>query len=367
MDDKADPATWPSIQSGRAGGGGVWTTPVVDPKDGLILFGTGNPIGSRKAGKEVQHSAYTGDDRAGANLFSDSIVGLDAKGRLRSYYQEVHHDLWDYDQAMPLMAIRDKGVDVVGSAGKTGYWYEFDAKKFAKNEDGAALFSLAGGKEVAVPLKPRQAGYQHVWPTQPELKNSYDFVMNRMHMWEPPLRPLKAGDPGTGESICITPGTFGGAEWGPATYDAKSGRVYLIDVEEPTVYSSIAEGAHKPPCKGVVDPMQSYIRAVDPKTGKVVPGLMSENLGEYPGGLLSTAGGLIFVGTRDGLLRAYGTDLKLVWSGCVEEPGKTSGCGFTVVAAPMAFTIKGKQYISVTAMSIVPGGDSAVFVYGLTE
>jgi glucose dehydrogenase len=181
-------------------------------------------------------------------------------------------------------------------------------------------------------------------------------------MWEPPLKPLKAED-----SVCISPGTFGGAEWGPSTYDAKSGRIYLIDVEEPTVYASIAEGAHKPPCKGVADPTQSYIRVVDPRTGKVVPGLSSENLGEYPGGLLSTAGGLIFVGTRDGLLRAYGTDLKLVWSGCVGDPAKTTDCRFTVVAAPMSYTIKGKQYVAITAMSTVPGGDSAVFVFGLPD
>ncbi len=358
-DDQSKAGTWPSVKSGRAGGGGVWTTPVVDPKDGLILFGTGNPIGSRKTGKEELHSAYTGDDRVGINLFTDSIVALDANGRLRSYYQEVHHDLWDYDQAAPLMVVRDKGLDVIGAAGKTGYWYEFDAKKFARNEDGAAMFTLAGGKETVVPVKP---GYQRAWASQPVLESSYDFMMSRFHMWEPPLKPLKAED-----SVCISPGTFGGAEWGPSTYDAKSGRIYLIDVEEPTVYASIAEGAHKPSCKGVADPTQSYIRAVDVKTGQVVPGLSSENLGEYPGGLLSTAGGLIFVGTRDGLLRAYGTDLKLVWSGCVGDPAKTTDCGFTVVAAPMSYTIKGKQYVAVTAMSTVPGGDSAVFVFGLPD
>ena len=76
------------------------------------------------------------------NLFTDSIVALDSNGHLRSYYQEVHHDLWDYDQASPLIAIKDKGVDILGAAGKTGWWYQFDAKKNApigQSHDGPYL------------------------------------------------------------------------------------------------------------------------------------------------------------------------------------------------------------------------------------
>jgi glucose dehydrogenase len=357
-DDKTQPGTWPTNKAGREGGAAVWMTPAIDPKHGLILFGTGNPVGSRKDAAGVVHrSAYTGDDRTGTNLFSDSIVALDSKGRLRSYYQEVHHDLWDYDQSAPIIAIRDKGIDVLGAAGKTGWWYQFDVRKFANNDPASAMFDLAGGKETAVPSRPV---YQHPWATQPELTSSYDFMAHRLHMFEPPSKPVHPDD-----FVCISPGTFGGAEWGPVTYEQQAGRIYLVDVEEPTSYASIEEGAHKPPCKGMNDPKQSYIKAVDPRTGKVVPNLRSEDLGEYPGGLLSTAGGLIFVGTRDGRLRAYDTNLKLVWSGCVENVEKTAGCQYTVTAAPMSFTIKRTQYIAITAMSIAPGGNSAVFVYGL--
>ena len=359
-DEQSQPGTWPTNKTGREGGGAVWMTPTIDPAHKLILFGTGNPIGSRKdATGEILRSAYTGDDRAGINLFTDSIVALDSNGRLRSYYQEVHHDLWDYDQSAPIIAIRDKGIDILGAAGKTGWWYQFDAKKFAANDQASGMFNLVGDKEASVPVRP---AYQHPWNMQPELASSYDFMKHRMHMFEPPSKPVHPED-----YVCISPGTYGGAEWGPVTYDQQAGRIYLIDVEEPTAYASISEGAHRPPCKSVNDPKQSYIRAVDPRTGKVDPSLMSEDLGEYPGGLLSTAGGLIFVGTRDGRLRAYDTGLKLVWSGCVENVEKTTGCHYTVTAAPMSFTIKRTQYIAITAMSIDPGGSSAVFVYGLRD
>ncbi|WP_263352202.1 PQQ-binding-like beta-propeller repeat protein [Acidicapsa acidisoli] len=357
-DDKSQPATWPSNKAGREGGGAVWMTPTIDPSHGLILFGTGNPVGSRKdAAGEIHRSAYTGDDRSGTNLFTDSIVALDSKGRLRSYYQEVHHDLWDYDQASPIIAIKDKDIDILGAAGKTGWWYQFDAGKFTRNDPGSAMFDLTGKQETAVSVHP---AYQHAWPTQPEPAPAYNFIAHRMNMFAPPIKPVHPGD-----TICISPGTFGGAEWGPVTYDRQTGRIYLIDVEEPTSYASTTEGAHRPPCIGVNDPKQSYIRAIDPHTGKVDPNLISEDLGEYPGGLLSTAGGLIFVGTRDGRLRAYDTSLKLVWSGCVENVEKITGCQFTITAAPMSFTIRRTQYIAITAMSIAPGGNSAVFVYGL--
>ena len=357
-DDTSQPATWPTNKTGREGGAAVWMTPTIDPAHGLILFGTGNPVGSRKdASGIVRRSAYMGDDRPGTNLFSDSIVALDTKGRLRSYYQEVHHDLWDYDQAAPIIAIKDKGIDILGTAGKTGWWYQFNARKFARNDPGAAMFDLNGEKETPVPAGP---GYQRAWATQPELASAYDLTARRLNMFEPPTRPVHEGD-----GVCIAPGTYGGAEWGPMTYNRNTGRIYLIDVEEPTSYASITDGAHRPPCKGIKDSKQSYIKAIDPRTGKVDPKLIGEDLGEYPGGLLSTAGGLIFVGTRDGRLRAYDTNLQPVWSGCVDNVEATTGCQYTITAAPMSFTIKGTQYIAITAMSIAPGGPSAVFVYGL--
>jgi hypothetical protein len=66
-------------------------------------------------------------------------------------------------------------------------------------------------------------------------------------------------------------------------------------------------------------------------------------------------------------LRVYDTDLKLVWSACAENLAETTGCQYTITAAPMSFTIKRTQYIAITAISTKPGGNGAVFVYGTSD
>ena len=104
--------------SWRHGGGPVWMTPALSPADGAIYLSTGNPAPN-----------YNGASRPGDNLYTDSIVALDARtGRTRWYYQETPHDLWDYDAASPpvLFPARDaqgRRVDAVGEAGKTGWFY----------------------------------------------------------------------------------------------------------------------------------------------------------------------------------------------------------------------------------------------------
>ncbi len=81
-----DPKTFAG-NSWKGGGGTVWTSPAIDPARGLLIFGTGNP-----------NPDLDGSTRAGINLYTDSIVALDVHtGKLRWYYQEVKHDLWDYD------------------------------------------------------------------------------------------------------------------------------------------------------------------------------------------------------------------------------------------------------------------------------
>ena len=84
--------TWPQDNElWQDGGASVWHTPAVDPELGLIYFGTGNP------GPD-----YNGLVRKGDNLFSASIVAVDAKtGKYRWHFQQVHHDIWDYDAATP--------------------------------------------------------------------------------------------------------------------------------------------------------------------------------------------------------------------------------------------------------------------------
>jgi len=87
-------ATWPAGSSiWKHGGGGVWMTPVLDPELGLLYILVGNPSPD-----------LDGAVRAGDNLFTDSIVALDMRtGQRRWHFQQVHHDIWDYDPASPTM------------------------------------------------------------------------------------------------------------------------------------------------------------------------------------------------------------------------------------------------------------------------
>ena len=86
--------TWPAgSKEYLRGGATIWQAPAVDPKLGLIYFSTGN------AGSD-----WFGGERPGKNLYAASIVALDLKtGHLKWYFQQVHHDIWDFDSASPVV------------------------------------------------------------------------------------------------------------------------------------------------------------------------------------------------------------------------------------------------------------------------
>src|SRR4030095_6688205 len=77
----------------KAGGGAIWTTPSVDADLGLVYLETGNAV-----------PQWGGELRAGNNLFNNSVVALDPKtGKMRWYFQAVHHDIWEADLSTPLV------------------------------------------------------------------------------------------------------------------------------------------------------------------------------------------------------------------------------------------------------------------------
>ncbi|MBI4589844.1 MAG: PQQ-binding-like beta-propeller repeat protein, partial [Candidatus Rokubacteria bacterium] len=112
--------TWPAIlppdpfaNPFRRGGGAVWMAPAYDPATGWLFIAVGNPAPN-----------LDGTHRAGDNLFTDSIVALDVRtGERVWHFQQVHHDLWDYDPASPPLLFDVGGTPAVGQAGKTGFFY----------------------------------------------------------------------------------------------------------------------------------------------------------------------------------------------------------------------------------------------------
>ena len=141
--------TWPPAAYRWAGGTNNWGGLSLDEKRGVVYFGTGSPS-----------SDFYGGDRAGDNLFSDCIMALDAaSGKVKWYYQTIHHDLWDRDIPCPpnLATIRHNGklTDVVVQATKDGLVYVLD------RDSGVSLFPVA---ERPVPTKGLPG--EHPSPTQ---------------------------------------------------------------------------------------------------------------------------------------------------------------------------------------------------------
>ena len=196
--------TWPQDNElWMHGGASVWQTPAVDPELGLIYFSTGNP------GPD-----YNGGVRAGDNLFSASIVALDARtGRYRWHFQQVHHDLWDYDGPSPvvLFDITLNGTLRKGLAqpSKTGWVYILDRTNGTP---------LVGIDEQPVPQEPRQA----TAATQP-IPRGDAFVPQSIAVAPEGFTLANGGKIftpfWTDREVPIKPSFGGGANWPPSSYD----------------------------------------------------------------------------------------------------------------------------------------------------
>jgi len=141
--------TWPREAYKKIGAANNWAGLVADEKRGAVYFGTGSPA-----------SDFYGGDREGANLYANCIISLDAgTGKLKWYYQTIHHDLWDRDiPCQPnLVTVRHNGktVDAVAQATKDGLVYLLD------RDNGGSLFPV---EERQVPVKGLQG--EHPFATQ---------------------------------------------------------------------------------------------------------------------------------------------------------------------------------------------------------
>jgi quinohemoprotein ethanol dehydrogenase len=156
--------TWPKDSTqAMHGGAPIWNTPAVDPDLGLLYFAVGN------CGPD-----YDGASREGDNLFCSSIMAIDAKtGKYAWHLQEVHHDVWDYDAASPVVlfdtVINGQPRKGIAEAGRTGWVYILD------RTTGKPLIGI---EEKPVPQEPRN----HTAATQP-----YPIGDNTVPTCAPPL------------------------------------------------------------------------------------------------------------------------------------------------------------------------------------
>jgi len=312
--------TWPNIIGGpfsdpfSRGGGAVWMIPSFDPTSGLLIFGVANP------GPDVD-----GTHRAGTNLFSDSVTAVRvADGQRVWHFQEVHHDLWDYDQSAPIVLFTmPKGKDgervkAVGAAGKTGWFYMLDRQRgeplFPCPEKlvtvNTAVTAPDGSPEMPYPTQPMCESDAFV-PHGNRLLPSGRFAQPIFTPPGPPSDSLMAPPflpflpPVPVSDVVVEPGASGGSEWSPVSYNPQLGLAFIAGNVFPMTYTTVPEEAPTPGRMATgghwsftdedlfVDG-SGLLTAMDVATGKI----RWQQPTESPlfGGSCATAGGLVFMG-----------------------------------------------------------------------
>ncbi|HSB23958.1 MAG TPA: PQQ-dependent dehydrogenase, methanol/ethanol family [Burkholderiaceae bacterium] len=294
-------------------GGGVWMAPAVDKETNTVIFVVGNP----------SPDLY-GKERPGDNLYTDSIVAIDLNtGQHKWHHQYVAHDVWDLDAVSPVILAEAK--DKAGNMRKV---------------------AMHGGKTGHVYVHDRATG---------ELIRFSEAMVPQENMWVLP----------TSSGARMLPGANGGVEWSPMAFNPKTRLVYAANLHQPMTYH--VEEAKYPGGKlwlggafKVIPSEKQWGRlaAVNVDTGKMAWKVDTEQ--PLIGGVLATAGDLVFNGEGNGWFSAFdATDGKKLWS---------FNCGAGVNAPAVSYTVDGKQYVAVAA-----GGNTqldfkrgnSVFVFAL--
>ena len=238
--------TWPQDNDAwKYGGAAIWQTPAVDPELGLVYFSTGNAAPD-----------YNGAFRAGDNLYAASIVAIElATGKYRWHFQQVRHDIWDYDAVNPVVLF-DANIDgrarkALVEVGKTGWAYILD------RETGRPLIGI---DEKPVPQEPRQrtAATQPfprgdaVVPQLIEIAPEGHTLVNDGRIFTPFAGP----DP-----TLVAPGIWGGASWPPSAYDPVQRRLYVCASSVINGYTGGGDAAFQPPAPGTCVPMAAPRRS----------------------------------------------------------------------------------------------------------
>jgi alcohol dehydrogenase (cytochrome c) len=301
---EAGSETWDG-DSWKTGGGPAWVTGTYDPELNLVYWGTGNP-----------GSALYGKNRKGDNLYTNCVVALDADtGKLKWHFQFTPHDVhdWDATQVPMLLDLDFNGAPhkLLVEANRNGFFYVLDrmdgrfllAKNFGKITWAKGVD--AGGRPILLP------------DTDPTLEGNY-----------------------------ICPGAWGVTNWMSPSYSPQTALFYVAAREQCDVFTSAAphyeagasffgSTANPPPKQREKD--WGAFRAIDPLNGEIrwEFGLYSAPFG----GMLSTAGGLVFAGDMEGYLIALDALTgKNLWH---------FQTGASIYAAPIAYALKGKQYLAI--------------------
>ncbi|WP_448099098.1 methanol/ethanol family PQQ-dependent dehydrogenase [Luteibacter yeojuensis] len=299
--------TWPE-GAYKTGGGATWLTGSYDAETDTLYWGVGNP------------GPWLATLRPGDNLYTDSVIALEPKtGKIKWHYQYTPNDSWDYDGTNETVLTDidhgGKKYKALVSASRNGWFYAIDRTngKLIYAEKFVHATSVSGFKDG----KPQ---------TDPAMRPTVD------------------------KEVFTCPSFLGGKNWWPISVDPQTHMAYV-----PTLHTcmtmkggTVSYKAGLPflgeTFKVVADPENKdtwgSVQALDIDTGKQVwrfPSALPWN-----GGMLSTAGGLLFSGSADGFLYAFDAKTgKVLW----KSPQMSSG----VLGVPSTWKVGGKQYVAVYA------------------
>lgn len=328
--------SWPG-DLWKTGGAATWLGGTYDYETDSLFFGTGNP------------APWNSHLRPGDNLYSSSLLAINPEdGKIKWHYQWTPHDGWDFDGVNEFVSFDLKQADgkvikAGGHADRNGFFYVLDrtngklinATPFVNKITWAEKIDLATGRPV----------------------------------YNDANRPGKNSDTGKGESVFSAPSFLGGKNWMPIAYNPTTDLFYVPSNEwgmdiwnEPISYK---KGAAYLGAGFTIKPLnEDYIgalRAIDPKTGKIV--WEAKNKAPLWGGVLTTAGNLVFTGTPEGYLKAF--DAKTG-----QELWKFQ-TGSGVVGCPITWEQDGEQFVAVPSGwgGAVPlwGGEVAKTVKNLNQ
>jgi alcohol dehydrogenase (cytochrome c) len=306
--------TWPKNNSWRTGGGSTWLTGSYDPDLNLLYWGIGNPAPD-----------FNADDRAGDNLFTCALLALNpADGTIKWHFQFTPRDVHDWDaNQIPVLfdaSINGRDRKVVAMANRNGFYYVLDRQ--------------TGEFLVGTPF------VKQTWADGLDAKG------------RPRVRP---GSEPSIEGSLVYPDARGAANWWSPSYSPQTKLFYQAAREAGSVFFK-GEYEYKP---GTVfagggqreleaDEAYGVIRALEATTGKLK--WEFKLLTTPRGGVMATAGGLLFGGAEEGNFFALDAENG--------QPLWEFQLGGGIRTNPIAFAIDGTEYVAIS-------GGSALFVFGL--
>ena len=311
----------PTWAGGERNGGGIWETPSIDPELGMVYFAVGNPFGDSTR-------------RDGMNLFSDSLIALALdEGELVWYYQQVHHDVWDYDSGnQPVlfdMEVDGEPVKALAQASKNGWLY------ILNRETGEPVHPII---ETPVPTETELEGEQP-WPTQPIPHKADGERMEPVAPIFPTDIPAEQMERNRlveqftpmGPNQIFAPGFSGGSNYSPLAYSHDTGLLYVNAIDQPF------NGGRGP---------KGYFSAYDPATGELIWRQIFEGHGQA--GSVVTRGGVVFVGAGSNIAGYF-----YAFDAATGEELWRYNTGAGVYSSPAAYVIDGQEFITVAS----GGGD----------